>query len=77
VPSLKDIGKNQENATTYFIGGENEAVKRMQEYLKNKKKVCSFEKPLTLPTSLTPDTTALSPYLKFGCLSPRLFYYEI
>eukprot|EP00039_Didymoeca_costata_P010237 m.137309 g.137309 ORF g.137309 m.137309 type:complete len:564 (+) comp14750_c0_seq5:173-1864(+) len=26
---------------------------------------------------MTPSTTALSPYLKFGCLSPRLFYHEL
>ncbi|WAR04023.1 CRY2-like protein [Mya arenaria] len=39
--------------------------------------VCSFEKPKTEPNSLEPSTTVLSPYLKFGCLSPRIFYYGL
>lgn len=43
----------------------------------DKKKVLSFQKPYTDPTALTPATTALSPYLKFGCVSVRLFYKEL
>jgi cryptochrome len=39
--------------------------------------VAAFEKPNTAPNSLEPSTTVLSPYLKFGCLSPALFYYEL
>jgi hypothetical protein len=37
----------------------------MTEYLKDKKKVALFQKPMTLATSIKPDTTNLSPYLKF------------
>lgn len=29
------------------------------------------------PQSLLPSQTGLSPYLRFGCLSTRLFYYEL
>lgn len=37
--------------------------------------VCGFEKPQTDPSAFErPATTVLSPYLKFGCLSPRLFH---
>jgi len=36
--------------------------------------VADFEKPNTAPSSLEPSTTVSSPYLKFGCLSARLFY---
>ena len=36
-----------------------------------------FEKPKTSPNALLPSTTVLSPYLKFGCLSARLFYHEL
>ncbi|MCL4105491.1 UNVERIFIED_CONTAM: hypothetical protein GTU68_055622, partial [Idotea baltica] len=43
----------------------------MQSWVRN------FEKPKTAPTALEPSTTVLSPYLKFGCLSPRLFYYQL
>jgi cryptochrome len=32
---------------------------------------------MTNPVSLEPDTTALSPYLKFGCLSSRTFFWRI
>ncbi|KAK7791849.1 hypothetical protein R5R35_011052 [Gryllus longicercus] len=43
----------------------------------NKSWVCKFEKPETSPNSLEPSTTVLSPYLKFGCLSARTFYYKL
>ena len=39
--------------------------------------ICKFEKPATEPNSLEPSTTVLSPYLKFGCLSARTFYYKL
>ncbi|NWU62339.1 CRY2 protein, partial [Pterocles burchelli] len=39
--------------------------------------VCSFKKPETAPTSLSPSTTVLSPYLKFGCLSVRTFWWRL
>jgi len=60
-----------------FKGGESEALKRMEKYMQNKHKVAEFRKPMTNPTALTPDTTALSPYLKFGSLSARTFYWAI
>jgi len=31
----------------------------------------------TAPNSLSPSTTVLSPYIKFGCLSAALFYYTV
>nr|XP_040234734.2 cryptochrome-1 [Anopheles coluzzii] len=60
-----------------FPGGESEALRRMNEILSRKAWVCKFEKPNTSPNSLEPSTTVLSPYLKFGCLSVRLFYSRI
>lgn len=40
--------------------------------------VAGFEKPSTDPSAFDqPSTTVLSPYLKFGCLSPRLFHQRI
>jgi hypothetical protein len=39
--------------------------------------VCKFEKPKTEPNTLSPSTTVLSPYLKFGCVSARTFYYKL
>lgn len=42
-----------------------------QEYIRK------FEKPNTSPNSLEPSTTVLSPYFKFGCVSPRLFFHKL
>jgi len=71
---LSDILNREYKVTTTFKGGETRAMVLMNEYLKDKKKVLEFQKPFTSPTSLTPSTTSLSPYLKFGCLSVRHFY---
>lgn len=64
--------------TTPFKGGETEALRRLDDSLRDPKWVCSFEKPSTDPTAFErPATTVLSPYLKFGCLSPRLFHQRL
>lgn len=56
-------------------GGETEALARLAESLSDKAWVAAFEKPKGDPTAfIKPATTVLSPHLKFGCLSPRLFY---
>ena len=39
--------------------------------------ISSFEKPKTKPNSLEPSTTVLSPYMKFGCVSPREFWWDL
>ncbi|XP_057837998.1 (6-4)DNA photolyase isoform X1 [Cryptomeria japonica] len=72
---FKDI--SQEDFTP-FHGGETEALRRLNESLHDKKWVAEFEKPKGDPTAfLKPATTVLSPYLKFGCLSSRLFYQRL
>jgi cryptochrome len=72
VPTLGEMGYNETlEPATPFVGGETVAVTRMKSTLRRKKFVLEFEKPKTPPTSLSPSTTVLSPYLKFGCLSPR------
>lgn len=80
IPTLTDLGfgdVSQEECTP-FVGGETEALKRMDESLQDQKWVAAFEKPKGDPTAfLKPATTALSPYLKFGCLSSRLFYQRL
>ena len=55
-------------------GGESVALKRLEEHLADKAWVLQFEKPKGNPAALEPATTVLSPYLKFGCLSVRVFY---
>lgn len=80
VPTMTSLGLPeipQEKHTPYY-GGETVALERMKNYLKQKKKVANFSKPDTAPTDFNPpSTTVLSPYLKFGCLSSRTFYYEL
>ena len=47
--------------------------------MKREEWVCAFEKPKGNPAEFDPEpaTTVLSPYLKFGCVSPRLFYHQL
>lgn len=50
----------------------------MAEHLADKEWVAAFEKPKGNPAAFKkPDTTCLSPYLKFGCVSSRLFYSQL
>jgi cryptochrome len=78
VPDLDELGVDlTECAPCKFPGGETEALRRMADKLSNEAWVCNFEKPMTSPNSLEPSTTVLSPYLKFGSLSARLFYYKL
>lgn len=74
-PTLGDLKvKEEELGKCLFPGGETEALRRLEQSMSDKKWVCDFEKPNTAPNSLEPSTTVLSPYLKFGSLSPKLFY---
>lgn len=78
VPTIEELGVDAESLISLkFPGGETEALRRMEVNLKRTKWIRDFEKPKTSPNSLEPSTTVLSPYLKFGCLSSRLFYQKI
>ena len=80
VPTLSELsefGYNDSDKTTWFKSGEKEGLKRMEDFLSQKQRVITFEKPKTNPTSLEPDTTALSPYLTNGNISVRLFYSKL
>ena len=58
-------------------GGETAALARLEASFLDEKWVAAFEKPSTNPAAFQepgPSTTVLSPYLKFGCLSARLFH---
>ncbi len=83
IPKLDElVDKNGEKLktvpTTNFKGGETEALRRLNLYLKDKAAVGKFEKPKTSPVAFDPpSTTTLSPYLKFGCLSIVKFYHDL
>jgi cryptochrome len=75
VPYLSELGIDESKCgPCLYPGGEIEALKRLEFKLSDEKWVTRFEKPQTSPNSIEPSTTVLSPYLKFGCLSARLFY---
>lgn len=82
IPSLGDLGQqeNGDEDAEIFPGGEEEALKRMNEFLKRKggQVAARFAKPRTNPAALWPrETTVLSPYLALGCLSSRLFCHKL
>ncbi|KAI9189095.1 hypothetical protein H9P43_000523 [Blastocladiella emersonii ATCC 22665] len=60
-------------------GGETEALRRLDAYMSDPGRVARFEKPKTSPAAFPPnaDTTVLSPYVTYGCLSPRTFLARI
>jgi cryptochrome len=74
VPTLESLGLGK--ATTHIRGGETEALRRLQAFLDDAVGVATFSKPKSSPNSLEPSTTLLSPYLKFGCMSVRKFYWD-
>nr|QXF69111.1 6-4 photolyase [Pohlia nutans] len=79
IPTLEDLGYiNLDEEFSPHPGGETEALRRLDDSLADQKWVCDFEKPKGDPTAfMKPATTVLSPYLKFGCLSCRLFYQRL
>ncbi|KAM9217217.1 cryptochrome-1-like [Leptosomus discolor] len=58
-------------------GGETEGLQRLEQHLMDQGWVASFTKPRTIPNSLLPSTTGLSPYFSMGCLSVRTFFYRL
>ncbi|GAX79468.1 hypothetical protein CEUSTIGMA_g6909.t1 [Chlamydomonas eustigma] len=77
VPTWQEMGFKAP-PSTLFKGGETEALKRFQMSMSDASWVAAFEKPMTDPSAFEkPATTVLSPYLKFGCLSARLFHAEL
>lgn len=78
VPTLNELGFDTEGLLpAVWVGGETEALSRLERHLERKAWVASFGKPKMTPQSLLPSQTGLSPYLRFGCLSTRKFYYEL
>ncbi|XP_045471055.1 cryptochrome-1-like [Harmonia axyridis] len=78
VPSLEQLGFDTlALPPPVWIGGESEALKRLERHLDRKAWVASFGMPKMTPQSLLSSRTGLSPYLRFGCLSTRLFYYRL
>ncbi|XP_004708484.1 cryptochrome-2 [Echinops telfairi] len=78
VPSLEELGFPTEGlGPAVWQGGETEALARLDKHLERKAWVASYERPRMNANSLLASPTGLSPYLRFGCLSCRLFYYRL
>ncbi|KAK7183262.1 hypothetical protein DPSP01_011796 [Paraphaeosphaeria sporulosa] len=75
VPTMDELGLKP--ATTPHRGGETIALKMLDDIIANEDYTATFEKPKTAPTAFEPQaTTLLSPYLHFGALSCREFYWR-
>ncbi|XP_034445014.1 cryptochrome-1b [Hippoglossus hippoglossus] len=78
VPSLEELGFETEGlSTAVWPGGETEALMRLERHLERKAWVANSECPRMNANSLLASPTGLSPYLRFGCLSSRLFYFKL
>ena len=75
-PTLEELGFPA--ATTPHKGGESVILKQLAEIIADEDYVGKFEKPKTSPAAFEPQSTFLtSPYLHFGALGCRYFYYEV
>ncbi|XP_048339725.1 cryptochrome-2 [Sphaerodactylus townsendi] len=78
VPSLEELGFPSDGlSSAIWQGGETEALTRLDKHLERKAWVANYERPRMNAKSLLASPTGLSPYLRFGCLSCRLFYYRL
>ncbi|XP_023612447.1 cryptochrome-2 isoform X3 [Myotis lucifugus] len=85
VPSLEELGAcfclvgfpTEGLGPAVWQGGETEALARLDKHLERKAWVANYERPRMNANSLLASPTGLSPYLRFGCLSCRLFYYRL
>ena len=76
VPTMEELGLKA--ATTKHRGGEQIALKMLDDVIKDEHYTATFEKPKTAPTAFDPQaTTLLSPFLHFGALSCREFYWRV
>uniref|UniRef100_UPI0037E99AEA cryptochrome-2 n=1 Tax=Semicossyphus pulcher TaxID=241346 RepID=UPI0037E99AEA len=78
IPSLEELGfRTQGLPPAIWQGGESEALDRLNKHLDKKVWVANFEHPRGNMCSLYASPTGLSPYLRFGCLSCRVLYYNL
>lgn len=72
IPTMESYGfKNEKLYTNHWVGGEKEALERLENYCKVR------SKPFAKPTDYLFDKSSLSPYVRFGCLSVRYFWHYI
>ncbi|XP_034541297.1 cryptochrome-2 [Notolabrus celidotus] len=78
IPSLEELGfRTQGLPSAVWHGGESEALDRLSKHLDKKVWVANLEHPQGKMCSLYASPTGLSPFLRFGCLSCRVLYYNL
>ncbi|XP_063335082.1 cryptochrome-2 [Pelmatolapia mariae] len=78
IPSLEELGFRTDGLPpAVWRGGESQALDRLGKHLDKKVWVTSLEHPRVNTCSLYASPTGLSPYLRFGCLSCRVLYYNL
>uniref|UniRef100_A0A673CB18 Cryptochrome-2-like n=1 Tax=Sphaeramia orbicularis TaxID=375764 RepID=A0A673CB18_9TELE len=78
IPSLEELGFQTSGLPpAVWRGGESEALDRLGKHLDRKVWVANIEHPRVSTCSLYASPTGLSPYLRFGCLSCRVLYYNL
>ncbi|KAG6148208.1 hypothetical protein E4U37_007550 [Claviceps purpurea] len=76
IETLEELGFAP--ATTPHKGGESRALRALDAIVKDTVYTATFEKPKTSPALFEPQsTTLLSPFLHFGALSVREFYWRV
>lgn len=80
LPTLEDLGftKFEKDRRTAFpfLGGENQALKRLQDYLWTTRKISQYKQTRNGLIG-TDYSSKFSPWLANGCLSPKTIYWEI
>ncbi|SNX85496.1 related to Deoxyribodipyrimidine photolyase [Melanopsichium pennsylvanicum] len=79
VPTLDSLGMDASKVRDTIKGGETLALSKLAKICKDAEYVATFAKPKTSPgqSAEDPSTTLMSPYLKFGCLSVRKFWWDV
>jgi deoxyribodipyrimidine photo-lyase len=76
LPSLADLGFDMpqfdERSQYRFVGGEQEGLSRLTEFLINQTNI-----PGKAIKNISSATSLLSPWLSIGCLSPREVYWQV
>ncbi|CDW98027.1 hypothetical protein [Sporisorium scitamineum] len=79
VPTLASLGMDAQKIRDTIKGSEPLALEKLAKICKDAEYVATFAKPKTSPgqSAEDPSTTLMSPYLKFGCLSVRKFWWDV
>lgn len=79
VPTLDklNMGWQTSDKQTVFQGGESVALRRLNSFIKDDFNRHKFSINSNNPTHHHPPAATQSPYLSFGCLSPRLYFHSL